>query len=316
MASSVFLYLINNVLVFWLGLPGPYALLFSDQSLSATEHAFAWLQISAYLLLLALTAFAALRSVAVRSLVEEADRLSHLVAYIVRFAFWAVLLIGVVDATISFLRVENFLPLVAGSDLASNLGHPSFRGLYVHYSLMLLALVVAWRCKKISFSWLALLVVVSEFLIVISRFIFSYEQAFMGDLVRFWYAGLFLFGSAYTLVHEGHVRVDVLYAGMSEKGKAKVNIAGCLLLGIPLCWVILMQGMGGRGHSINAPLLGFEVSQSSYGMYVKYLMAGFLVVFSLTMLLQFLAVILRSIATLTLPEQAGEVAQDNDAGQS
>ena len=34
----------------------------------------------------------------------------------------------------------------------------------------------------------------------------------------------------------------------------------------------------GQSNLINAPLLSFEVSQSGYGMYVKYLMAGFLLV--------------------------------------
>ena len=50
------------------------------------------------------------------------------------------------------------------------------------------------------------MVVLAEFAIVVSRFVFSYEQAYMGDLVRFWYAALFLFASAYALSHEGHVR--------------------------------------------------------------------------------------------------------------
>ena len=59
--------------------------------------------------------------------------------------------------------------------------------------------------------------VAAELLIVISRFIFSYEQAFMADLVRFWYGALFLFASAYTLLEEGHVRVDVLYAAFKDR---------------------------------------------------------------------------------------------------
>ena len=41
----------------------------------------------------------------------------------------------------------------------------------------------------------------------------------MGDLVRYWYAGLFLFASAYTLYEDGHVRVDILYQGLKEKTK-------------------------------------------------------------------------------------------------
>jgi TRAP-type mannitol/chloroaromatic compound transport system permease small subunit len=53
----------------------------------------------------------------------------------------------------------------------------------------------------------------------------------MGDLVRFWYAALFLFASAYTLLEEGHVRVDVFYAG-SAPTQGRVNAFGAIVLGI------------------------------------------------------------------------------------
>ena len=89
----------------------------------------------------------------------------------------------------------------------------------MHYPLILVSLVIAYFVRALGFVWLALLVVLAEFQIVIVRFIFSYEQAFLGDLVRFWYAALFLFASAYTLIEEGHVRVDVLYAGFSRAAK-------------------------------------------------------------------------------------------------
>ena len=83
--------------------------------------------------------------------------------------------------------------------------------------MLLLGFVIAFFKQSLGFIWLTLLVVLSEFSIVISRFVFSYEQPFQGDLVRFWYAGLFLFASAYALVTEGHVRVDVLYTNFSKK---------------------------------------------------------------------------------------------------
>jgi len=120
----------------------------------------------------------------------------------------------------------------------------------------------------------------------------------MGDVVRFWYAALFLFASAHTLVEEGHVRVDVLYSGFRRRRKAVFDTIGCLFLGIPICWVILMHGMGGRGNSINSPLLSFEVSQSGYGMYVKYIMAGFLIIFAVSMMIQFISYLLFNIAQL------------------
>ena len=164
--------------------------------------------------------------------------------------------------------------------------------------MVLLGFVIALFMRGLGFIWLALLVVVAQFTIVITRFIFSYEQAFMGDLVRFWYAALFLFGSAYALISEGHVRVDVLYSHFSARGKAWANGVGAILMGLPLCWVILTTGMWGKGSSLNNPLLSFEVSQQGYGMYVKYLMVGFLVTFSVTMSIQFMSSFLESIAEL------------------
>ena len=108
---------------------------------------------------------------------------------------------------------------------------------------MILAALIALRDKSVSLVWLALLVVIAEFLIVIARFIYGYEQTFMGDLVRFWYAALFLFASAYTLKEDGHVRVDVFYAGLQRRTKSILNMIGVVFFGLPLCWLILALSM-------------------------------------------------------------------------
>jgi TRAP-type mannitol/chloroaromatic compound transport system permease small subunit len=231
-----------------------------------------------------------------RSLRRDAQVLTGLVAYIVRTAFWAVVLIGLVDMAISFLRVEALLGGLVGHDFATELGRSQFRGPYVHMPLLALSLVIAARTRTIGFHWLALLVVIAELLIVITRFVFSYEQAFQGDLVRFWYAGLFLFASAYTLYEDGHVRVDVLYSGFRPKTRGAFNAFGSLVMGVSLCAVILAFGMWDKTSVITSPLLNYEVSQSGFGMYVKYLMAGFLGVFAVTMMIQFAAYLMDSIA--------------------
>jgi len=106
----------------------------------------------------------------------------------------------------------------------------------------------------------------------------------MGDLVRFWYAALFLFASAYTLLQEGHVRVDIFYSGMRSSRKGFVNSFGAVFFGMTLCWTIIVI------------VANFEVSQSGFGMYTKYWMAGFLGVFAITMLLQFVSQFLESVA--------------------
>jgi TRAP-type mannitol/chloroaromatic compound transport system permease small subunit len=179
--------------------------------------------------------------------------------------------------------------------------------------MAILAIVIASFNRGLGFHWLALLVVVAELLIVISRFIISYEQAFMADLVRFWYAALFLFASAYTLLEEGHVRVDVLYAAFTDRTKGISNAIGCVLLGMSLCWVVIVYGMGSKSSVINAPLLAFEVTQTGFGSYFKYWMAGFLGIFAITMLLQFSGYFLEAIADYR--EEPGKRQLETDPAQ-
>ncbi|MGI9310683.1 MAG: TRAP transporter small permease subunit [bacterium] len=287
MATLALLFLLNNYLVHWRGWP----------PLLADASPFEWTRTLGYGALLA-GACARVALTPRRGLADDAELYFRAAAYIIRASFWAVLLIGLCDMLISFLRVEAYLQSVVGQRLTTQLGRPVFRGTYVHCPLLAASLVIAWFTRSLSFVWLTLLVVMAEFQVVVSRFVFSYEQAFMGDLVRFWYAALFLFASAHTLSAEGHVRVDVLYANFGARGKALCNAAGAALLGLPVCWTIMLQGFSGKGASIVSPLLGFEISQSGYGMYVKYLMAGFLLIFALSMLFQFVGAFLQNAATL------------------
>jgi len=306
MVSITLLFLFNVYLTYWLKWPSMLEYLSQMQwfgleaprvALTADAMQLGWWQTLSYAMALMLVAsFIALTPK--RALRADAQMLGALARYIIRASFWAVLLVGFADMIISFLRVEDMLHYFFDDETIKSLGRPVERGVNVHYPLMGVALIIAAFTRSLGFTWLALLVVFAEFQIVIFRFIFSYEQAFMGDLVRFWYAALFLFASSHTLVADGHVRVDVLYAGFSKKVKAWSNTFGLILLGFPLCWVILTMGMWGKGNSINSPLLSFEISQSGYGLYVKYMMVGYLVIFALSMMVQFSSYLLSNIADL------------------
>jgi len=300
-------FLLNNYLTNWRGWPGP------SRIFGAGGGAEAWLQAALYLLLVAVAVGLVLRTAAT-PLRADAARFYGISAYIVRAAFWAVLLIGLADMVVSFLRVEGFLPGLVGDALTTDLGRSQFRGVWVHFPMVAIALVIAARSRGFGFHWLALLVVGAELLIVLSRFIFSYEQAFMGDLVRFWYAALFLFASAHTLLEDGHVRVDVLYSLFTDKARGLSNALGTALLGMPLCWVVIVFGMGSRSTVINSPLLAFEVTQTGFGMYVKYWMAGFLGIFAITMLIQFAGYFLEAVADAR--GEPGKRAPDEPVAQA
>lgn len=281
-------YLINNTLVHakkWPGVASAFSAEFDWRS---------WAQILIYILFFA-AAWLFVKGKP-RSLRTDAATITSFNAYLIRSLFWAVLFIGLADMAISFLRVEGLLPNLVSEQLTKDLGRPQYRGPNVHVPLLLLGFIFGAFTRTLGFHWFALLIVIAELAIVITRFIFSYEQAFMGDLVRFWYAALFLFASAYTLLQEGHVRVDIFYSGMRDSKKGFVNAFGAIAFGVTLCWTIIIIGLGGKAAIIYGPLANFEVSQSGFGMYTKYLMAGFLGVFAITMLLQFLAQFLESCA--------------------
>ena len=92
--------------------------------------------------------------------------------------------------------------------------------------------------------------------------------------------------------------MDVIYAGMRKHSKAWVNTLGSVLLGIPLCFTILGLGLETALSSLSSPIINFEISQSAYGLFVKYLMAGFLVIFAVSMAMQFISYFLSSAAAL------------------
>ena len=294
--AITFVFLVNNILTVWFDWPGIKKLfsqygLFGfkklNKPLEGSTLTFAFIQLFFYLLSLFLVVFYVLKSIK-QSLESDAKILTNFTAYIIRSSFWAVLIVGIADALVSFMVVEKLTGPILGEYLKVKLVVPNFRITYVHFPLILISFVIGYFTRTVGFIWLAILVVASEFAIVLSRFIFEYEQAFQGDLVRFWYSALYLFASAYALMHEGHVRVDVLYTGFSERKKAWTNSMGSLVLGIPLSLIIIFLGMGGKASIINGPVISFEITQQgSNGLYLLYLMAVYLAVFGVTMLTQF-----------------------------
>ncbi len=294
--ALTFIFLINNVLTVWFDWPGVKKLfshyeLFGFKKLNKPLEGLAinlsYIQFLFYFLSFVAVIIFVLKSLN-QTLQTDSEILKKITAYVIRSSFWAVLIVGVVDFLISFMVVEKLVEPIFGEQVKINLVKPAFRITYIHFPLILASFIIGYFNKSVGFIWLAVLVVVSEFLIVISRFIFQYEQAFQGDLVRFWYAALYLFASAYALIHEGHVRVDVLYANFSERKKAWTNAIGSLVLGIPLCLIVIFLGMGGKASIINGPVISFEITQQgSNGLYLLYLMAVYLAVFAVSMLTQF-----------------------------
>ena len=283
----VFAFLINNYLTFAGNWPGAFDI-FKELNFYSMFQFFLYI-FAIFFPIYLINLFG--KELNILKIAEFLEKTNH---YIIRFSFWSVLIIGIIDAVISLLIIEGITELILGRSWSIKLSNNTFRAPYVHFPLLFISLFLASFFKSLNFYWLALLVVIAEFQIVVLRFVFSYEQTLMSDLVRFWYGSLFLFGSYYTLIKDGHVRVDVLYTNFSKKNKAKINLFGSLILGIPLCLSIFFKGMYCKQCVLNQPIMNFETSQSTQGMNIKYIMAAFLIIFALTMLIQFIVYFLKS----------------------
>lgn len=82
--------------------------------------------------------------------------------------------------------------------------------------------------------WLTLVMVVVTVVIVVMRYVFDAGAVWLQESVIWMHAFVFMIGAAYTLQQEEHVRVDIFYRGMSTRNRALVDLAGVLLLLLPV----------------------------------------------------------------------------------
>ena len=84
-------------------------------------------------------------------------------------------------------------------------------------------------------SWLTLAMVLVTFVIVVLRYVFDVGLIWLQESLTWLHAVVFMLGAAYTLQRDEHVRVDIFYRDMSERGRAWVNLLGTLFFIFPMC---------------------------------------------------------------------------------
>lgn len=92
-------------------------------------------------------------------------------------------------------------------------------------------------------SWLTLAMVLAMLAVVVMRYGLNQGSIALQESVRYLHAAVFLLGAAYTLRHEGHVRVDIFYRRMSPARQAMVDVAGGALLLLPSCLFLLVVSL-------------------------------------------------------------------------
>lgn len=88
-------------------------------------------------------------------------------------------------------------------------------------------------------KWLALIMVLVQFCIVIGRYVFGFNSIAAQESVLYMHATLFMLGAGYTLLVDKHVRVDVFYAKVSDAARRRIDIFGHVFLLLPSMLALL-----------------------------------------------------------------------------
>ena len=83
-------------------------------------------------------------------------------------------------------------------------------------------------------AWLTLAMVVITFVVVVLRYVFAVGFVWMQESYVWLHGLVFMLGAGYTLLHDGHVRVDIFYRDASPRYRAWVDLFGTLFLLLPM----------------------------------------------------------------------------------
>ena len=143
-------------------------------------------------------------------------------------------------------------------------------------------------------AWLALAIVLLQFVLVLARYLFGVGSIWLNESVMYGHATLFLMAAAWTLQAGGHVRVDVFYAEAGPRTRAVIDLVGSLLLLLPFALLVLYLALPFAARSWAV----LERSQETSGLPFVYLLKTLVPVFAVLMALQGIAQAIRSVSVL------------------
>jgi len=105
-----------------------------------------------------------------------------------------------------------------------------------------------------------------------ARYLFSTGSIALQELEWHLFDVIILFGIAYTLRENAHVRVDIFYATYSEKKKALINIISSLFFILPFSVLIIYIGI----EFVQLSFIQNEASSNPGGLEYRYLVKALL----------------------------------------
>ncbi|MEO3414582.1 TRAP transporter small permease subunit [Roseovarius sp. CAU 1744] len=145
-----------------------------------------------------------------------------------------------------------------------------------------------------SVRWLALFMVLLQFLVVVLRYVYGFSSIALNESVLYMHATLFMLGAGYTLLVDEHVRVDIFQAKASDRGKAWIDTFGHAVLLIPSMLALLYWSW----PSVRNAWAIYEGPLSVGGIPAVFLLKSLIPVFCVLLIIQSLACLLARLAAL------------------
>lgn len=140
-----------------------------------------------------------------------------------------------------------------------------------------------------AIRWLALAMVLIQFLIVIARYVFGLSDVAVQESVLYLHATLFMLGAGYTLLMNAHVRVDIFYNRLGPLGRRRIDLCGHLFLLMPTMVAVLYWSWPAVVNSWSI----LEGPISVGGIKAVFFLKSLIPAFCILLLLQSLAEVLR-----------------------
>jgi len=139
-------------------------------------------------------------------------------------------------------------------------------------------------------AWLTIVMVTLVVLVVVTRYFLEIGSIALQESITYLHCLVFLMGLAFTLKHDGHVRVDIFYRGFSRKSKARINLIGGILFLVPVCFLVLVTSW----DYVLASWKIRETSVENNGLPFVYLLKTLMLLMPVSLLLQGIAEIIKN----------------------
>ena len=149
-------------------------------------------------------------------------------------------------------------------------------------------------------SWLAFLMVILVTADVVMRYLFHVSFVALQELEWHLFALIFLLGGAYTLKHNAHVRVDLFYQRLGKKGRAWINLAGCLIFLFPGCYLVVTTSI----PFVHASFSLHEMSPDPGGLPARYVLKMAIPAAFIMMALQGVSMLIHSLLEIAGVDQS------------